>query len=64
MQVIEVDISPKGEVSITTKGFSGSACRTVSQALERALGVRQTEQLTSEFYRQQVATDQFIREGQ
>jgi hypothetical protein len=64
MQIIEIDISPKGEVTITTKGFSGSACRAASQELERALGVRQTEQLKSEFYQQPVVTDQFIREGQ
>lgn len=49
-QIIEVTVSPKGETKIETKGFAGSSCRDASQALEVALGVRQSEQLTSAFY--------------
>jgi Protein of unknown function (DUF2997) len=49
-RIIEVIISPQGETRIETKGFSGSSCQLASQFLEEALGARQMEQLTSEFY--------------
>ena len=49
-QTIEVTVSPKGETRIETKGFSGGACRDASKTLEAALGVRESEQLTSEFH--------------
>jgi len=57
-QIIEVIIAPNGEIKIETKGFSGSACRAASQTLERALGSRQGEQLTGEFYAQEVSRPQ------
>lgn len=47
---ITVTVSPTGETQITTTGFTGATCRTATQALEAALGQRQSEQLTSEFY--------------
>ena len=49
-KIIEVTVSPKGETSIQTKGFSGGECRDASRRLEAALGIRAGEQLTSEFY--------------
>ena len=49
-QIIEVTISPQGETRIETKGFTGGHCREASKALETALGVPETEQLTSEFH--------------
>ena len=49
-QIIEVTVSPQGETRIETKGFTGGHCREASKALETALGVRETEQLTSEFH--------------
>jgi len=49
-QLIEVTVSPAGETRIQTKGFAGSHCRDATRALEAALGVRESEQLTSEFY--------------
>lgn len=49
-QIIEVTVSPQGETRIETKGFTGGRCREASKALETALGVRETEQLTSEFH--------------
>ena len=49
-QTIEITVSPKGETRIETKGFSGSACRDASKTLEAALGVRVTQELTSEFH--------------
>ena len=49
-KIIEVTVSPKGETSMQTKGFSGGECREASRRLEAALGLRVSEQLTSEFH--------------
>ena len=49
-KIIEVTVSPKGETSVQTKGFSGAECREASRHLETALGLRVSEQLTSEFH--------------
>ena len=49
-KTIEVTVSPKGETTIQTKGFTGEACRDATRNLEAALGVRGHEQLTNEFH--------------
>lgn len=48
--VIEIVVSPKGEVTVRTRGFNGGKCRDASRFLEQALGTRAAEQLTPEFY--------------
>ena len=53
MKTIEIIVTPKGETTITTKGFVGSECREASKFLEEALGQRSSEQLTPEFYQSQ-----------
>jgi hypothetical protein len=50
---IEIVISPKGESTVTTKGFAGSSCRDASRFLEQALGQPAREQLTAEFHQGQ-----------
>ena len=55
-RIIEVTVSPKGETTIQTKGFTGDACRDATRSLEAALGVRTREQLTSEFHATAVNT--------
>jgi len=52
MKTIEIIVSPKGETTVTTKGFAGSSCREASQFIETALGQRNSEQLTAEFHQQ------------
>jgi hypothetical protein len=47
---IEIIISPAGQSQVQTRGFSGMACRTGSQFVERALGHVASEHLTAEFY--------------
>lgn len=47
---IEVTVSPKGETTIQTKGFTGEQCRDATRSLEAALGVGTSEQLTPEFH--------------
>lgn len=62
MKIIEVIVSPKGETKIETKGFAGSACKAASESLEKALGLKQSEKLTAEFYSQQNQQQQ-LKEG-
>jgi hypothetical protein len=49
-QIIEVIVSPTGETTVQTKGFTGSACREASKFIERALGEATAEKLTAEFH--------------
>lgn len=53
MRTINIIISPTGETKIETVGFVGSTCRDASRFLESALGKRESEQLTTEFYADQ-----------
>ena len=62
-QIIVVIVATDGKVTVQTKGFAGSSCKAASEALEKALGVTQSEKLTAEFYQQQSA-GQSIKEGQ
>ena len=62
MKTIEIIVSPKGETTVTTKGFAGSSCRDASKFVEQALGQRTGERLTGEFY-QQAGQQQQLREG-
>jgi Protein of unknown function (DUF2997) len=61
-KTIEIMISPKGETTVQTKGFTGSECRLASQFVEEALGKRTAEQFTSEFYNAQ-QVDQDLRQS-
>jgi hypothetical protein len=49
-RLIEVTVSPTGETSIQTKGYSGGECLLASKFLEQALGAAVADQKTSEFY--------------
>jgi hypothetical protein len=49
-QIIEVTISPTGEITVQTKGYAGADCRQASRFLEQALGVTTQDHNTSEFY--------------
>ena len=62
MQSIEIIVSPAGETSVETKGFTGASCRQASEFLEKALGQRTSEQLTPEFYQSQTEP-QSLQEG-
>jgi len=63
IRTIEVTISPTGETTVQTKGFTGSSCRDASRLIEQALGQAARETLTSEFHQAATAA-QSIREGQ
>ena len=53
-RIIEVIVTPAGDVKVETKGFAGAECRAASAFLEKALGTRQSEKLTAEFHSQRV----------
>ena len=50
IQTIEIIITPQGETTVQTQGFTGASCRDASKFLEEALGNRTGERLTGEFY--------------
>jgi hypothetical protein len=58
MKTIEIIVSPKGETTVQTKGFSGGQCREASKFVEQALGQRSDERLTSEFHASQSVEQQ------
>lgn len=62
MRIIEVVISPLGETTLQTKGFSGGDCLQASKFLEQALGVAATDQKTAEFYHSAQAQAQEVRQ--
>jgi hypothetical protein len=53
LKTIEVIVAPDGKVTVQTRGFAGPACKAASESLEKALGLKQSENLTAEFYAQQ-----------
>lgn len=60
MKLIEITVSPTGQTSVQTKGFTGSECREASKFLEEALGHRVNETLTAEFH--QAANQQVVQQ--
>jgi hypothetical protein len=49
-RIIEVVVSPAGEVTVQTKGYAGSDCLQASKFLEQSLGVTANDTKTTEFY--------------
>jgi len=49
-RIIEVLVSPTGETTMQTRGYSGSDCLQASRFLEQALGVVSHDQKTAECY--------------
>ena len=62
MKTIEVIVSRDGSSRVETRGFTGSPCKEASQFLEQALGLKQTEQLTADFYRTEASQPQQARQ--
>ncbi len=55
MKTIEIIVSPTGDTTVQTRGFTGASCLKASALIEQALGQRTIEQLTPEFF--QVKTE-------
>ena len=58
-RIIEVTVSPQGETTVQTKGYSGGECLQASKLLEQALGTTIADHKTPEFY-QESATEQQV----
>jgi hypothetical protein len=57
-RIIEVVVSPQGETTVQTKGYTGADCLAASAFLERSLGVTASEVRTAEFYESAVMTQE------
>ena len=53
-KTIEIIVTPDGNASVQTLGFSGPSCRDASRFVEDALGQRSGERLTAEFHQSSV----------
>ena len=62
MKTIEVIVARDGSSRVETRGFSGNQCKEASQFLEQALGLKQNETLTADFYRTEVSQPQQARQ--
>jgi hypothetical protein len=60
-RLIEVIVSPQGEVTLQTKGYAGGDCLQASQFLEQALGVVVKDQKTAEVYQREVTQQQLMQ---
>ena len=49
-RTIEIIVSPAGQTRITTRGYTGTACKDATRELERALGIIQSDSPTPELY--------------
>jgi hypothetical protein len=52
MKTIEILVSPQGQTTLQTHGFTGASCRDASSFLEQALGQKTAEQLTPAFHQE------------
>ena len=62
-KIIEIIVSPQGETTVTTKGFTGSSCREASKFMEQALGQQTDERLTAEFHQAASAEEHVRQQG-
>ncbi len=60
-RIIEVIVSPQGEVTLQTTGYAGSDCLQASQFLEQALGVVTNDQKTTEFFETETTQQQLMQ---
>jgi hypothetical protein len=49
-RIIEVIVSPTGDIKLQTKGYAGGDCLQASKSLEQTLGIPLTESKTAEYY--------------
>jgi hypothetical protein len=61
-RIIEIVVSPEGQSTVQTRGFSGRTCQEASKFIEQALGTKVQETLTAEFYDQRTQ-GQTLQEG-
>jgi len=52
-KTIEIIVTPTGQTTLQTLGFTGASCQDASRFLEEALGHKTTDRRTAEFYQMQ-----------
>jgi hypothetical protein len=57
-KVIEVVVSPTGETTVQTRGYTGADCLLASRFLEQALGITTADHKSAEFYQNESAQQQ------
>jgi len=57
-RVIEVTVSPQGDVTVQTRGYAGADCVQASKFLEQALGVATADLKTAEYFHTTETTQQ------
>ncbi len=55
---IIITISPSGESTVETKGYTGASCKDASKFLESTLGSVQAETLKPEYHQRSDTTNQ------
>lgn len=50
---IQMTVSPEGEITIKTSGYKGAECLKATEALEKALGKKTSDQPTAEMKHQE-----------
>ena len=60
-RIIEVIVSPKGETTVQTKGYSGNECLQAGKWLVQALGIVIEDRKTAEFF-ETVPTEQHLQQ--
>ena len=64
-QRIIIKVATDGSTQVSTEGFAGSSCQQASQFIERALGSRQSEQLTQDYFKTGIeAGNNILEQGQ
>ncbi len=59
-QEIEIEISPSGKVTATTKGYKGKSCLEIAKLLAMIVGKEESHALTSEYYESEVNIEQHV----
>ena len=54
-RIIEITVSPKGETTLQTKGYTGGDCLQASKFLEQSLGIVTADHKSVEFYQPNTA---------
>ena len=52
-RTIEIIVTPTGQTSLQTLGFTGAGCKQASRFLEETLGQKTADRRTAEFYQPQ-----------
>ena len=64
MKEIVIRVGKDGKINLDVLGVKGGACKDITKALERALGIVEKTETTSEYYEQQQTLEDQQSQGQ